>query len=79
MVYNTQNYWVLGLFPSSGILGNAKYDVSETGCVSLIRWGGKTPLQLGPLERANLNRWTQLKRCLNPTRLITETYPVSET
>jgi hypothetical protein len=22
MVYNTQNYWVFGLFPSSGILEN---------------------------------------------------------
>jgi hypothetical protein len=22
MVYNTQNNWVLGLFPSSGVLGN---------------------------------------------------------
>jgi hypothetical protein len=28
--YNTQNYWVLGLFPSSGILENRKHDVSET-------------------------------------------------
>jgi hypothetical protein len=27
MVYNTQNYWVLGLFPSSGILQNRKHDV----------------------------------------------------
>jgi hypothetical protein len=23
----TQNYWVFGLFPSFGILGNRKYDV----------------------------------------------------
>jgi hypothetical protein len=53
MVYNTQNYWVLGLFPSSGILQNRKHDVSETGSVSVLRWGGggKTHIQLGPLER----------------------------
>jgi hypothetical protein len=42
-------------FPASGILENRKHDVSETGSVSVLRWGGKTPAQLGPLERANLN------------------------
>jgi hypothetical protein len=31
MVYHIQNYWVFGLFPSSGILGTRKHDVSETG------------------------------------------------
>jgi hypothetical protein len=57
MVYNTQNYWVLGLCPSSGILQTRKHNVSETGCVSVLRWG-ETPIQLGPLERVNLNHWT---------------------
>jgi hypothetical protein len=33
MVYNTQNYWVFGLFPPSGILENIKHDVSESGSV----------------------------------------------
>jgi hypothetical protein len=33
----TQNYWVLGLFPPSGILENRKHDVSETGPVSVLR------------------------------------------
>jgi hypothetical protein len=37
MVYNTQNYWVFGLLPSSGILENIKHDVSETGSVSVLR------------------------------------------
>jgi hypothetical protein len=37
MVYNTQNYWVFGLCPPSGILDNRKY-VSETGSVSILRW-----------------------------------------
>jgi hypothetical protein len=58
MVYNTQNYWVFGLFPSSGILENRKHDDSETGSVSVLRWEGKTSTQLGPLETANLNHWT---------------------
>jgi hypothetical protein len=31
MVYNTQNYWVFGLFLSSGILENRIHDVSEIG------------------------------------------------
>jgi hypothetical protein len=30
----TQNYWIFGLFPSSGILVNRKHDVSETDPVS---------------------------------------------
>jgi hypothetical protein len=29
MVYNTQNYWVFGLCPSSGILKIRKHKVSE--------------------------------------------------
>jgi hypothetical protein len=42
--------------------------------------GEKTPTQLGPLERANLNHWAQLSRCLLPhLHLRTETDPVSET
>jgi hypothetical protein len=28
--YNTQNYWVFGLFPSSGILETRKHDISAT-------------------------------------------------
>jgi hypothetical protein len=32
--YTTQNYWVWGLFPSSGILEIRKHDVSETYPVS---------------------------------------------
>jgi hypothetical protein len=34
------------------------HDVSESGSVFVLRCkkGGKTPTQLGPLERANLNR-----------------------
>jgi hypothetical protein len=32
---------ILGLFPSSNILENRKHDVSETGSVSVLRWGGR--------------------------------------
>jgi hypothetical protein len=35
MVYNTQNYWVFGLFPASSILETRKH-VSETGSVSVL-------------------------------------------
>jgi hypothetical protein len=41
MAYNTQTYWIFGLFPSSGIQENRKHDVSETGSVSILRWGGR--------------------------------------
>jgi hypothetical protein len=61
MVYDTQNYWVFGLFPSSRIVENRKHDVSETGSVSVFRWGWKTPTQLGTLERATLQvQWLRL-------------------
>jgi hypothetical protein len=53
----SQNYWVFGLCPSSGILKSKERNVSETGCFSpLVR--GETPTVLGPLERSNLSHWT---------------------
>jgi hypothetical protein len=33
----SQNYWVSGLCPSSGILNTRKHDVSETGSFSVLR------------------------------------------
>jgi hypothetical protein len=45
---STQNYWVFGLFPSSGILGSRKHDVSETGSVSVLRCGGRHLLSWAP-------------------------------
>jgi hypothetical protein len=36
MVYNTQNYWVFELFPSSGILETRKHDVSFSLCIFLL-------------------------------------------
>jgi hypothetical protein len=63
------------LFPSPGILGTRKHDVSETGSVSVLRSGGeKTSTHLGPLDRANLNHWTS-----GAAHLRTKTDPVSET
>jgi hypothetical protein len=37
MVYKTQNYWLIGLFPTSGILETREHDVSEIGSVFLLR------------------------------------------
>jgi hypothetical protein len=39
MVYNTQNYWVFGLFPSSGILENTMFRKLD-----LIPFSGKGPV-----------------------------------
>jgi hypothetical protein len=36
-IYSTQNNWVFGLCPSSGILKTRKHSVSETGSVSVLR------------------------------------------
>jgi hypothetical protein len=58
-LHMSQRYWVFGLCPSSGFFlnNNEKHNISETGSVSVLRWG-KTPTLLGPLERANLNHLT---------------------
>jgi hypothetical protein len=45
MVYNTQNYWVFGLFPSSGILENTTFRKLDLFPSS---YGRRTPTQLGP-------------------------------
>jgi hypothetical protein len=37
MVYNTQNYGVLGLCPTSGILETRKDNVLETGYFSVLK------------------------------------------
>jgi hypothetical protein len=59
IVYNTQNYWVFGLFPSSGILENTTFRKLDL-LRPQVKVGEKTPTQLDPLERANLNHWTLL-------------------
>jgi hypothetical protein len=56
MVYSTQNYWVFGLFPSSGILGNKNTMFQKLDLFRSAGEGGRRHLlSLGPLERANLN------------------------
>jgi hypothetical protein len=62
---NTQNYWVLGLFPSSGILDNTTFRKLDLFLSYGEGGGEKTPTHLGPLERANLNHctsYTDLKK-----------------
>jgi hypothetical protein len=54
---------LLGLFSTLSIVfyvEDKKYhNVSEIGSVSVLRWmGHDKPTQLGPLERASLNHWT---------------------
>jgi hypothetical protein len=44
MVHNTQNYWVFGLNPSSGILKTGEHIVSETESVSVLRKGETSSL-----------------------------------
>jgi hypothetical protein len=36
-LFGSQNHWVFGLCPSSGILETTKHNVSETGSVSVLR------------------------------------------
>jgi hypothetical protein len=46
-----QNYWGLLLCRSSSILETGKHNVSDSGSVSISRWGGNTPTLLGSTER----------------------------
>jgi hypothetical protein len=63
----THRITVFWTFPSSGVLETRKHDVSETGCVSVLRWkGGEYTYSVGPL-RIELISITGLS------------YPVSET
>jgi hypothetical protein len=71
MMYTTQNYWGFELCPSSGILGDTKHSISETGCFpSQMR--GEIATLLGSLERTNFNhmttpvRFTTVFNCLRP-------------
>jgi hypothetical protein len=50
-VYNTQNYWVFGLCPSSGILDTRKHNVSETGSVFVLRLVGGDTYSVGSLRK----------------------------
>jgi hypothetical protein len=58
-IHLTKNCWGFGILPIVWYSKTRKHDVSETGHVSLFTWEGQTPTLLGPLERANLNYWTQ--------------------
>jgi hypothetical protein len=50
---NTQNCWVFGVCPSSGILETRKHNVSKLDLFPSSGWGVKSPTLLGPLERTN--------------------------
>jgi hypothetical protein len=59
MAYNTQDYWVFGLRPSSGILNNTKeQNVSETESFSDLSEVWETTTLFGTLEITNFNLWT---------------------
>jgi hypothetical protein len=50
-----RNYGVPGPCPSFRILDTIRHNASETGTLSVLRWGKETPAFLGPLQRSNLN------------------------
>jgi hypothetical protein len=56
----TQNQWISGLCPSSGILNTRKHNISALDLFLPLGEGRDTQTLLGPLERANLNHWTQI-------------------
>jgi hypothetical protein len=67
----TQNHWVFGLHPSSGILKTWKYSVSENG--SVLRWRGKHIL-LRLLQKADLNHWTTRVKVKSQSYVTTDGY-----
>jgi hypothetical protein len=50
-----------GIFPSSGILQNTTFRKVDLFRLQ-VKVEEKTPTQLGPLERANLNHWATSDR-----------------
>jgi hypothetical protein len=52
------NYCVFGPLPSSGILETRKNNVSETGSVSVLRWGGRHLLCWVPYKQ--VTQWLTL-------------------
>jgi hypothetical protein len=50
MVYDTQNYWVSGLCPSSGIK-KLECDVLETASVSMLRLREEDSCSVGSLRK----------------------------
>jgi hypothetical protein len=51
MVYNTQDYWVFGLFPSSGILENTMFQKLDL-FPSSGEGGGEDTYSVGPLRKS---------------------------
>jgi hypothetical protein len=54
----SENHWLYGLWPSSGILTAKKHNVSELDMFQSLREWRETPTLLYPLEKPNLNHWT---------------------
>jgi hypothetical protein len=53
------NYWVLGLYPSSGVLKTRKQRFGNWMCFrQQVR--GETPTVLGPLESVSLSHWIEV-------------------
>jgi hypothetical protein len=60
MVYNIQNYWVYGLFPSHGILNiTRKYNISELDLFPPICEAKESYTLLGSLEGAKLKDYAK--------------------
>jgi hypothetical protein len=51
MVCNTQNYWVFGLFPSSGILENTTFRKLDL-LPSSDEGGGEDTYSVGPFRKS---------------------------
>jgi hypothetical protein len=47
-----QNFWLIGLYPSSGILNNIKLKVSETVSVSVLRSVEGDTYSVGSLRKS---------------------------
>jgi hypothetical protein len=52
MVYDTQNYWVFGLCPSSYFLKIREHNVSENEGVSVLRWGEGDTYSVGSVRKS---------------------------
>jgi hypothetical protein len=59
MACSTQKYWVFGLFLPFGVLESRNTTFRKNDLFpSSVEAGEKISTHFGPLERADLNRWT---------------------
>jgi hypothetical protein len=77
-MYNTQNYWIFVLCPSSDILKRMEqHNVLETGFLTILRWG-ENIYSVGPVNEVSTLWGPQQGLSPHPHHQLTKIEPVFE-